>query len=134
MIVKKSNLPESIRNKISQDANVYDPSLRRLEMVQVLAQNPKSDLTELSEDECIDFALIRALHVSEVIKLDAVIMFFDYLKENRVSLNRKRTEEYLKGLIGQVNGQIQQGAYYGAPGTIEPEKKSIADRLMFWRQ
>ena len=130
----QSNIPADIRRKISEDANMHDPVLRRLEMVQVLAQNPKTDLTELSEDECIDFAIIRALHDMEVIKLDAVIKFFDYLQANRASLDRKRTNEYLKGLIGQVNGQLQPIQYYGSPGTVDPEKKSILDRMMFWKK
>jgi hypothetical protein len=129
----KSNIPVDIRNKISEDANIHDPLLRRLEMVQVLATDPKNDLTELSEDECIDFAIIRALDETGVIKLDGVLKFLDYLKSNRVSLDRKRTDEYLKGLIGQVNGQLQPMPYYGSPGTVQPEEKGLMDKLMFWR-
>lgn len=134
VIIAKSNIPGDIRQKISEDANVHDPLLRRLEMVQVLATDPKNDLTELSEDESIDFALLEALHNSDVIKLNGVMDFFMVLKRNRVSLDRKRTNEYLKGLIGQVNGQLQPTMYYGSPGTVEPEKKSILDKVMFWRK
>lgn len=128
-----SNIPEDLRKRIREDANMLDPLLRRLEMVQVLARTPKTDLTELSEDECIDFAILRALHDSNVIRLDAVMLFIDYLQANRASLDRKRVNEYLKGLIGQVNGQLQPAMYYGSPGTIE-EKKGLMDKLMFWRK
>lgn len=130
----QSNLPKDIRSKISEDSLNHDPLLRRLEMVQVLAPDPKNDLTELSDDESIDFALIEALHNSGVIQLDGVMEFFTILKRNRVALDRKRTNEYLKGLIGQVNGQIQPSMYYGSPGTVEPEKKSLLDKMMFWRK
>lgn len=129
-----SNIPEDIRKKISEDANIHDPVLRRLEMLQVLATDPKNDLTELSFDESIDFALIESLHNTGVIKLDGVMEFFTILKRNRVSLDRKRTNEYLKGIIGQVNGQLQTMQYYGSPGTVEPEKKSILDKIMFWKK
>jgi hypothetical protein len=133
-VIPASNIPEDIRKKISEDANMHDPVLRRLEMLQVLAQDPKNDLTELSFDESIDFALIEAIHRMKVLKLDGVIQFFEILKQNRVSLDRKRVNEYLKGIIGQVNGQLQPVQYYGSPGTVEPEKKSILDRMMFWKK
>ncbi|EHQ35378.1 hypothetical protein [Methanoplanus limicola] len=130
---QSSLLPDDIRQKIQTDISGNDPLMRRLDMVQVLGRDPENTLTELSYDEAIDFAILQALHDSGVIRLDGVIDFITILKRNRVPLDRKGIDEYLKGVIGQINGQIQPQAYYGSPGTVDPEKTSLMDRIAFWR-
>ncbi|WOF15996.1 hypothetical protein F1737_04400 [Methanoplanus sp. FWC-SCC4] len=130
----QSNLPEGIREKIREDATAYDPLLRRLDMVQVLGRDPDNTFTELSDDEAIEFGILESLHNSDVIKLDGVMIFFQLLKRNRVALDRKGTDEYIKALVGQINGQIQPHTYYASPGTVEQEKTGIMDRIMFWRK
>lgn len=127
---RKSNISENSRNNV--ESRILDPNLVRLEMARQLALDPLNDLTELSDDEIIDFCLIESLHELKVLDFSPVLKFYGFLKRDRPSLNRKRTDEYLKGLIGQISGQVQPMAYYGAPGTVMDEKPGFFDKINPW--
>ena len=128
-----SNIPDSIRESIEKHQAIENPDMHRLEQADLLISDPENDLTELSNDEAIDFALIEALHNTGVIKLNGTMEFISLLKRNRASLDRKRTDEYLKAVIGQV--QPLPGAYaqVGSPGSFqEVEKPGLFARFMAW--
>lgn len=131
--VKKSNIPDSIKERSFTSGQMLDPALVRLQMAAKLAENPANDLTELSDDEIITFRLIEALHNADLgLDFTPVLDFYGMLKADCPSLDRKRTDEYLKGLIGQVSGQVQPYAYYGAPGTVSEEKPGFFDKINPW--
>jgi hypothetical protein len=124
-------IPDTMQERI-RIGQVIDPEIRHLEMVSVLGRDAENTLTELSYDEAIDFAILKSLHDSEIINLQAVIDFIQFLKVNRVALDRKGIDEYLKGIIGQP---IKEYAPYGMPGTVNPEDKpGVLSKLAFWRK
>jgi hypothetical protein len=126
-------MPNDLKEKIKGDISNQDPSLKRLDMVGTIAQHPDENLTELSFDETVDYSVIEALTDAGVLDLSMVVTFLRYLRINRTALDRKRVDEYLRGIAAD-SGPIQPYVSYGAPGTVEPEKKGIVDTLMFWRK
>jgi len=120
-----------LREGISKEVQSLDPSLQRLNRVDVLARRPDETLTELSPNEVIYFSAIEAMNETGIIDTPTVVNFFNRLRINRMAMNRKRVDEFLKGLNNQP-----QNIYpaLGAPGSFPlEEKKSFVDRLMFWR-
>ena len=128
-------IPDIIKAQISDGSKtpeIHDPSLKRLQQADVLGHDPENSLTELSNDECIDFAILEALHTHDIIRLKGTMEFLKILKRNRVALDRKRTDEYLKSIIGQVQRLPDYGAV-GAPGSFEvEEKQSLVQRFVAW--
>ncbi|TSA54944.1 MAG: hypothetical protein D4R45_03275 [Planctomycetaceae bacterium] len=131
--IEDNNLrPAASHVSAPRSSAFQDPFLLRLEMAGKLAEDPLNDLTEISTGEATFFAAIRTLHNGGVLDLSMVLDFEDNLKRNRVSIDRKRVDEYIKALVGQVAGNVPP-TNVGQPGTVEPEKNSLKDRLMFWR-
>lgn len=126
-------IPDEIRNSLDIQKGVENPDMHRLRQADKLISNAEDDLTELSNNECIDFALIEALHNSGVIKLTGTMQFISLLKKNRASLDRKRVDEYLKAVVGQTQPLPAAYSQIGAPGSFgETEKPSLFKRFGAW--
>jgi len=128
-----SNLPDELRTNIMETSDAQDPMMRRLDMAGTLAPNPSTDLTELSRDETLVFALIETIHKADIIKMDGMLVFFDTLRQNRVSMDRKRVSEYLKALMGVSGGSIEPGNY-GSPGTLSDDEPGRKKKWQFWKR
>jgi hypothetical protein len=131
-------ISETARQSLRQNISSCDPALKRLEKVDVLGRHPDITLTELSRDEGIIFAVIEALSKMETLKreegvrLPGVVEFFNLLRLNRVALDRKGIDEYLKAIIGQPQTAFPQ---LGNPGSLNVEDRpGLISRLMFWRK
>ena len=129
---KSGLIPAELKGKITAEVQSLDPNIKKLERLDKLGRRPDETLTELSNNETIYFSIIEALNDAEIIKTPAMNAFIAHLRINRVALNRKGIDEYLKGLIGQPQN------YYpmlGAPGSFpQEEKRSWWDRISgLWR-
>lgn len=113
-ITKEDN---EVLSRVSSDNN---PSLVRLSKIDPLGRNPNETLTELSNDEGIIFSLLEAAHEFKIVDLPATMFFFERLRINRVPLNRKGIDEYLKAIIGQP---VTTPTYGGAGSLGDEEKK-----------
>lgn len=126
-------IPDEIRNSLEAQKGIENPDMHRLRQADNLIADPVNDLTELSNDECIDFALIEALHKGGIINLSGTMAFLELLKRNRASLDRKRVDEYLKAVVGQTQPLPTAYSQIGAPGSFtEIDKPSIFKRFGDW--
>jgi len=135
--MQESVISESIRGTLSQSVSDLDPRLKRLEKVDRLADaNVAQTMTELSPNEAIFFAALRAMDEEQIVKIPGTIAFFEELQKNRVSLDRKGRKEYLQGLIGSVPRGREDIESVGAGASLpkEEDKPSIWRRLQFWRR
>lgn len=128
------SLPDDLRSSLDSMKAIDNPDLHRLKQADKLLPDPDNNLTEFSNDECIDFALIEALHKAQIINLSGTMVFFDVLKRNRTALDRKRTDEYIKAVIGQVQPLPMSYSQVGAPGSFgdEIKKPSAFQRFKEW--
>lgn len=126
-------IPGEIRNSLEAQKGIENPDMHRLRQADQLITDHESDLTELSNDECIDFALLESLHKSGIINLSGTMQFLSLLKRNRASLDRKRVDEYLKAVVGQTQPLPAAYSQVGAPGSFgEVEKPSLFKRFGAW--
>ena len=126
-------IPDEIKNSLDIQKGIENPDMHRLRQADKLIEDHENDLTEMSNDECIDFALIEALHESGIIKLSGTMTFFGLLKRNRASLDRKRVDEYLKAVVGQSQPLPAAYSQVGAPGSFaETDKPSLFKRFGAW--
>jgi hypothetical protein len=109
-------------------ATTNDPKLKRLERVDSLTAAPARTMSEMTGRETIYFALIEALHRSDIVHLPGTVAFFELLRENRVSLDRKGRTEYLQGLVGvSVREQV------GTPGSLPDDVGAAGDSKKWWQ-
>lgn len=129
----KKIIPEELAGRISAEVQSLDPSIKKLERLDKLGRDPDKTLTELSNTETIYFSIIEAMNDGGIIKTPATLAFFDHLRKNRVAMNRKGIDEYLKGLIGQPQNFYPM---LGSPGSFpQEEKKGLWDRVSgLWRR
>lgn len=118
-------MPES-NPVLEQKVSDLDPRLKQLEKVDRLADTSGPRMTEFTNDEAIDFALLEALHDQKIIEIPGCIKFIEALRENRVSLDRKGRREFLQALIGTTAGGKTNVEHVGVPGSMQPpqEKRS----------
>jgi hypothetical protein len=116
---------------LEQKVSDLDPRLKQLEKVDRLVEPAGPRMTELSNDEAIDFAILEALNDQKIVEILGCIRFIEFLRENRVSLDRKARKEFLQALIGSTSKT--DVSLVGAPGTMQPpqEKKSW---WQFWKK
>lgn len=128
-----SIISEELKGKITAEVQSLDPSIKKLERLDKLGRNPDKTLTELSNTETIYFSIIEAMNDGGIIQTPSTLAFIEHLRINRVALNRKGIDEYLKGLIGQPQNFYPM---LGAPGSFpQEEKKGWIDRITgLWRR
>lgn len=112
-------------------ATTNDPKLQRLARVDSLTAAPARTMSEMTGRETIYFALIEALHRSDVVHLPGTVTFLDLLRENRVSLDRKGRKEYLQGLVGT---SIREEGAVGTPGSLPPSTPDSKRWWQFWKR
>ncbi|QSZ66417.1 hypothetical protein RJ40_02345 [Methanofollis aquaemaris] len=118
---------------LEQKVSDLDPRLKQLEKVDRLADSSGPRMTELTNQEAIDFAILEALNDQKIIEIPGCIKFIEALRENRVSLDRKGRKEFLQALIGTTSGGKTNVEHVGVPSSMHPpeEKRSW---WKFWKR
>lgn len=118
---------------LEQKVSDLDPRLKQLEKVDRLADLSGPRMTEMSNDEAIDFAILEALHHQKILEIPGCVKFIETLRENRVSLDRKGRKEFLQALVGTTSSGKTNIEQVGTPGSMHPteEKRSW---WKFWQK
>jgi len=118
---------------LEQKVSDRDPRLKQLEKVDRLADTSGPRMTEMSNDEAIDFAILEALHHQKILEIPGCVKFIETLRENRVSLDRKGRKEFLQALVGTTSSGKTNIEQVGTPGSMHPQEEKRS-WWQFWKK